>query len=1616
MYATAATGGLYISTDGGENWTVTGTDKLSRNNCASICIDHTNDQVLYLGSGDPNYYSTYNGIYKSTNGGATWTLSNSGIGNRMAVDILMSPSDRNVLIAATNDGIWKSTDAGATWTVRKSGGTFTQMIFKPGDANTVYAATHTQFFRSTDMGTTWTQITLSGSGYQNGGRIGVSKADPNIVYLTYVGDFNAGTSTPVLKSIDSGQSFSVVKTPGQPNLNGYNSNEGGQGNYNYAITVAPNNADIVYIVGHVVWKSTNGGTSWSKLTDWWAKVHTDMHEILISPYDNNKLYNVNDGGVWLSTDGGNNWTPKSNGLSCTEIYRSAQSPIRKDLIDIGTQDNGELHYINNTWYTNGGGDYGGHVAFDYQDAQNVYHLNDRSRKRLAGSGGAPAFNLPFTDSDNNGNNTEIEFHPSQTNTAFASYTDVYRTTNLASAPTWTKISSFSTQVKALVCSPANMNLLYAVTNNGRVYRSDNALAASPTFANLAAPAATNVRTSIAPINNNVNVVYISCGSKVYRSGDKGATWTDVSNGLPNVNINKIYHDKYSTDESVYVGMATGIYYKNNSMSSWINFSNGLPTIANINEIMLYNDGTANSEIRVSYYGRGVWGSSLFSNTNSFVAISSPTNGAIITPNSNLTISADVSVGTGKSITKVEFYHGASLLGTSTTSPYKFTWNSVPAGTYALTAKAYESSGAIVTSSVVNINVAPIGATFYEDCNYGGYAVSLVAGKYTASQLSSAGIKNNDISSLKVISGYQIILYNDDNFQGSSLTITSDNGCLVANGFNDLTSSIEVVQLNNSPSVAITAPANNASYTAPASISITASASDSDGSIAKVEFYNGSTLLSTSTSSPYTYNWTNVAVGNYTLTARAYDNGGATTTSAAIAVKVNAPNQMPTVSITAPANNAAFTAPASITITANAADSDGSISKVEFYNGSTLLSTSTSSPYTYSWTNVAAGNYSLTAKAYDNVQAVTTSSAISVKVNAPNQAPAVSITAPANNAGYTAPASVSITANASDSDGSISKVEFYNGSTLLSTSTSSPYAYSWTNVAPGSYSLKAIAYDNTGATTTSATVSITVNAANAIATVYEHCNYDGYAIGLGIGDYTLSQLIALGVKNNDLSSVKVQSGYQITLYADDNFQGTALVVTSDNSCVVANNFNDQTTSIKVSAVVSNNSPSVAITSPSNNTNYTAPASISIAATASDSDGSITKVELYNGSSLLVTLTSGPYNYNWTNVAAGNYSITAKAYDNQGATTTSSVVSVKVNAPNQAPSVAITAPANNSTYTAPASISVTATASDSDGSITKVELYNGSTLLATLTTSPYTYNWTNVAAGTYSLTAKAFDNAGAVATSSVITAKVNAPNQAPSVSITAPANNASYTAPASIAISANATDSDGSITKVEFYNGSSLLATKTGSPYTHTWTGVAAGTYSLTAKAYDNNGAITTSSIITVKVTSANACATIPTYVENGGYTAGSVVQNTGSQYKCKPWPYSGWCNGGAWAYAPGTGAYWTDAWELIGPCGTPSIPSMTETKKQSVLSSSPNPFDGQTTLKVEVEVAGNVTIDIYNAQGIKVSEIYSGYLNAGSHSFDISLSQKEGTYICKVQMPNKLETINLLKVSRPKAMK
>jgi uncharacterized repeat protein (TIGR02059 family) len=281
--------------------------------------------------------------------------------------------------------------------------------------------------------------------------------------------------------------------------------------------------------------------------------------------------------------------------------------------------------------------------------------------------------------------------------------------------------------------------------------------------------------------------------------------------------------------------------------------------------------------------------------------------------------------------------------------------------------------------------------------------------------------------------------------------------------------------NQPPAVSLSSPANNSTYVAPATVTISATASDIDGSVAKVEFFNGGTKLGETTTTPYLYVWNNVVSGTYQLTAVATDNLNAKSTSSSVSISVSSSsNQPPVISISSPTKNSSFIAPASITIDVNASDPDGTISKVAFFNGSTNLGETTTAPYSFTWKNVTAGIYSITAVATDNLNLTQQSSPVLVVVRSvTSKKGQIKISHPGNGNRFARSSIINITIDTNDPDSTISRVDYFIDTTKIGESTKVPYSFSIENANPGSYDLTAVACDNLDTIISSSVVSIIV---------------------------------------------------------------------------------------------------------------------------------------------------------------------------------------------------------------------------------------------------------------------------------------------------------------------------------------------------------------------------------------------------------------------------------------------------------------------------------------------------------------------------------------------------------------
>ncbi|HMG94159.1 MAG TPA: Ig-like domain-containing protein, partial [Chryseolinea sp.] len=643
--------------------------------------------------------------------------------------------------------------------------------------------------------------------------------------------------------------------------------------------------------------------------------------------------------------------------------------------------------------------------------------------------------------------------------------------------------------------------------------------------------------------------------------------------------------------------------------------------------------------------------------------------------------------------------------------------------------------------------------------------------------------------------------------------------------------------NAPPSVSISSPANNATFVAGNAITINANAGDTDGSVSRVEFFSGTTKLGEDLSNPHSFVWNNVAAGTYTLTAKATDNKGATTTSAPITVTVNNSNTPPAISLTGPGNNALFATGSTVTITANATDAGGTVSKVEFFSGTTKLGEDLSSPYSFAWNNVPAGNHTITAKATDDKNAIATSASIAIVVSTANNPPTVSITGPANNATFNSGATITITANASDANGSITKVEFFNGAAKIGEDSSSPYSFAWTNAPGGTLAIKAVATDNQGVTATSAVVSITVNAAavSPAVSLTSPASNASFAAGTSI---TLTA--AVTHPGGTITKVEFYNG--TTKLGEDltspySFTWANAPIGTHSlgaKAIDSKNVSGNSSLTQISVIKSNLPPVVNLTSPGNNSVFPTNADVTITATASDPDGTIGRVEFFNGNAKIGEDLTSPYSFVWNNVPNGNYSVSAKAVDNQTAAASSSIINIAISN-STPPSVSITSPSNSESFFSNSTVNVNATATTPSGTVSKVEFFNGTTKLGEDLTFPYSFAWINVPTGSHSLTAKATNSLNAVATSVAVNVVVGNGTGPPSVDITSPAPVSTFSAGTSIQFAVTATNGSAAVSRVEFFNGSSKLGEDLSSPYAFTWNDIAVGTYVITAVATDDQGA-------------------------------------------------------------------------------------------------------------------------------------------------------------------------------------
>jgi PKD repeat protein len=592
IYVCSPGGGIWKTTNGGANWASLTDNNSLWMNVFALTIDPSNQNNVYAGMANSV------GIIKSADAGASWAPTGAGPSGTVR-KIVIHPTTPNIVFAAATNGIWRSTNGGTSWTQVHSGSK-EDIEFKPDDLNIMYASGN-DVYRSADNGVTWTPVGVA-QGITNTGRtlVSVSAANPNIVYAVQASGSIFGR---MYRSTDAGQNFitTVVGNPASgTNYFGYNTDgtgTTGQATYDMGMDVSPVNADDVYIAGIICWRSTNGGTSFIALTAWSLPNsigynHADVHGLY---WVNNTIYSVSDGGIYKSIDNGDNWIDLSTGLGIRQFYRFANSQTNANVITGGAQDNGSVaRQASGTWV-------------DWLGADGMEGLvSPTDHLKLWGT----SQNGALYRSVNGGNSysglgqpspgqwvTPIWIHPTNETILYGGWTGVYKSTNSGSS--WTNISSgvISSTLADIAVAPSDPNYIYASTGSTLYVTTNDG-------ANWVTRTAPSTINDICVDPQTPNKIWIACNSTTNRvmvSTDAGATFTNVSSGLPSIVARTVVVDD-NTPRTLHVGMNIGVFYKLEPDATWTNYSDNLPMVG-INELEIQK---ASGKIRVATYGRSIW--------------------------------------------------------------------------------------------------------------------------------------------------------------------------------------------------------------------------------------------------------------------------------------------------------------------------------------------------------------------------------------------------------------------------------------------------------------------------------------------------------------------------------------------------------------------------------------------------------------------------------------------------------------------------------------------------------------------------------------------------------------------------------------------------------------------------------------------------------------------------------------------------------------------------------------------------------------------------------------------------------------------------------------------------
>jgi photosystem II stability/assembly factor-like uncharacterized protein len=691
IYLGFATGGIWKSTNMGTTWTPI-FDTYPVSSVGDIAIAPSNPDILYVGSGESNNRQSTtrgDGVYKSTDGGETFM--NVGLRNSHHIArVIVDPNDPDVAYVAATGPLWgpggdrglfKTTDGGQTWTntnfIDEDTG-FTDVVMDPRDSQVLYAASYQRrrtpwgfngggpgsgIWKTANGGASWTR--LEGSGLPEGilGRIGLTAyaADPNIVYAQIEvpnptrreeGDTLVDpTRSGVWRSNDGGNTWEI------------RSNNNNRPMYYSQIRVDPTDSDIVYTMGASFYKSVDGGKTFSTVR---GMGHGDHHALWINPDNPNQLMLGTDGGFNISWDQAATWD-FINTMAVGQFYEIGVDMRRPYFVCGGLQDNGSwcgpsatraAGIFNHDWYRVGGGD-GFYVRIDPTDYNVVYSESQggsMSRRDLRT--GQSQRIAPAPPRERNGQvtpgnvvpepelgtryrfewNTPIELSPHDPSTVLVAGNRFFRSTDRGT--TWVASRDLTKQVNrdelsimgvpgsepmtskndgqsrfsqatTLAESPSQPGVIWVGTDDGNVQVSVDGGA---TFTNVTdnipgAPEGYCRVKRVEPSNFAAGTCYVVMDNHrnedwspyVFVTRDFGQTFTSITNNLPAGPTNVITEDPRNPN-LLYLGTEFGLFVSLDRGQEWKRFQNGLPTVR-IDDILVH---PRENDLVVGTHGRSIW--------------------------------------------------------------------------------------------------------------------------------------------------------------------------------------------------------------------------------------------------------------------------------------------------------------------------------------------------------------------------------------------------------------------------------------------------------------------------------------------------------------------------------------------------------------------------------------------------------------------------------------------------------------------------------------------------------------------------------------------------------------------------------------------------------------------------------------------------------------------------------------------------------------------------------------------------------------------------------------------------------------------------------------------------